>query len=391
MKKTISLLLGLSLLLTFCLPLVILATNVITIEGEHGHLINNPTINGFNGGVSNNKAVRIEGSSYVGFDFSVNSTSACTLDIQFITKGNSVANFSAINSQYNQSQNSSLNCQPNTSNYQLYSLRISNFLLYPGINNIFIQKTQGNGSELYIDKITATINSSDNTTNTPTQVPTNNASSLYTNLQTNLWYLNFYKGNIDGIKGNQLISAIAEFKDFYYGRYNVSQNVSDSDILESSKRIIIDIQNPLKLIGYYTGAADGIAGSGTREATRKVQTYLWWPQKLIRINSTNRTDGIADLSTRLSIQDINIEINKSGASDNTIKRNGSNNKYSVINLQEALIELYNNKIINTDIGKADGIFGANTEKAVQQFQSVAGLNPDGIVGPITWRLLYLFT
>jgi len=35
----------------------------------------------------------------------------------------------------------------------------------------------------------------------------------------------------------------------------------------------------------------------------------------------------------------------------------------------------------------DGIFGPNTADAVKSFQTSKGLNPDGIVGPITWRNL----
>lgn len=37
--------------------------------------------------------------------------------------------------------------------------------------------------------------------------------------------------------------------------------------------------------------------------------------------------------------------------------------------------------------KADGIFGAKTEKAVRQFQADHGLTVDGVVGKKTWKAL----
>ncbi|NRR24843.1 spore cortex-lytic enzyme [Brevibacillus sp. MS2.2] len=38
-------------------------------------------------------------------------------------------------------------------------------------------------------------------------------------------------------------------------------------------------------------------------------------------------------------------------------------------------------------GNLDGIYGANTTKAVRQFQKAYGLQIDGITGPNTWRVL----
>jgi peptidoglycan hydrolase-like protein with peptidoglycan-binding domain len=46
------------------------------------------------------------------------------------------------------------------------------------------------------------------------------------------------------------------------------------------------------------------------------------------------------------------------------------------------------KTVQTKLGIAvDGIFGANTEAAVRQFQRTKQLVPDGIVGPRTWAAL----
>ena len=40
-----------------------------------------------------------------------------------------------------------------------------------------------------------------------------------------------------------------------------------------------------------------------------------------------------------------------------------------------------------DTGTADGVFGANTERAVREFQTENGLVSDGIVGKNTWAKL----
>ncbi|MGI6150524.1 MAG: M14 family metallopeptidase [Christensenellales bacterium] len=46
--------------------------------------------------------------------------------------------------------------------------------------------------------------------------------------------------------------------------------------------------------------------------------------------------------------------------------------------------------IGHDPGPIDGIFGAQTQSAVQRFQRRFGLVPDGIVGPATWRVMERF-
>lgn len=51
------------------------------------------------------------------------------------------------------------------------------------------------------------------------------------------------------------------------------------------------------------------------------------------------------------------------------------------NIQKALIAA------GLDPGPVDGIYGPLTEGAVREYQSANGLDPDGIVGPITWLAL----
>jgi len=51
---------------------------------------------------------------------------------------------------------------------------------------------------------------------------------------------------------------------------------------------------------------------------------------------------------------------------------------AVRDLQEAL------RTLGYDPGSADGVFGANTEKAVKQFQQARDIPVDGVVGRVTW-------
>jgi len=47
------------------------------------------------------------------------------------------------------------------------------------------------------------------------------------------------------------------------------------------------------------------------------------------------------------------------------------------------------KVLQRELGlAADGLFGPVTEREVNEYQQLGGLNPDGIVGPATWTALF---
>ena len=61
-------------------------------------------------------------------------------------------------------------------------------------------------------------------------------------------------------------------------------------------------------------------------------------------------------------------------------RRGSKGNYVCV-AQDALTTLGYNT------GGLDGVFGANTQNAVIQYQTSQGISSDGIIGPVTWRNL----
>lgn len=105
---------------------------------------------------------------------------------------------------------------------------------------------------------------------------------------------------------------------------------------------------------------DGIFGGGTLAAVQKFQ----------RDNSLS-IDGIVGKNTwRTLMRQDKLPL----------LRYGSRGVYCRYAQQKLLSKLY-------PTGTIDGIFGANTQNAVIQFQQENGLSPDGIIGPLTWAKL----
>ncbi len=107
-------------------------------------------------------------------------------------------------------------------------------------------------------------------------------------------------------------------------------------------------------------SVDGVFGSGTRDAVIRFQR-----------NNGLAADGIVGRNTWRTLM-------RQG--DLPLLRQGSRGVYVMYLQQKLLSKLY-------PVGTADGIFGANTTRALKEFQQENGLVPDGIAGPLTWARL----
>ena len=130
-------------------------------------------------------------------------------------------------------------------------------------------------------------------------------------------------------------------------------------------------------------AVDGIFGAGTENAVRAFQSYFGLS-----------VDGVIGKNTWNQLYEVYTDIANDLMAPNQLPgtypgsplRQGSTGKaVREIQYYLFLLSAYYNSIPQIAF---DGIFGAGTTAAVKAYQSLFGLNSDGIVGPATWNSIY---
>ncbi len=132
----------------------------------------------------------------------------------------------------------------------------------------------------------------------------------------------------------------------------------------------------------------GVFGKSTQDAVKKFQSVFHLASDGIVGKSTwYKISSLYTAVTRLA------ELNGEGETlgigtvpPDSLLRQGSRGQ-DVIILQY-LLNVISEYYVGVPAPAQDGIFGSQTAQAVSAFQRIMRLNPDGIVGPLTWNALY---
>ena len=232
-------------------------------------------------------------------------------------------------------------------------------------------------------------------------------------------------GKADGIYGPATVAAIERFQlvrglevdgicgaDTYnslVGSYNnVETNNSSGDVENNSSDYYItfgsrgadveELQNILIALGYMSGRADGVCGSATVEAIRKVQaTYGLTADGVCGTRTFDVINAEAEafvangytstvkfdepVETFVSVEQYPTQISNGGYAGIGSVINPGMHGEGVIDVQKKLIDH------GFLTGRADGIAGERTIAAIKQFQASVGLKADGVCGIQTYAAL----
>lgn len=144
---------------------------------------------------------------------------------------------------------------------------------------------------------------------------------------------------------------------------------------------VTELQAVLRLMGYYNGPVDGIYSEGTVRAVSAFQQAAGLtPDGIVGEGTWNRLFPPSPGAIATSV------VNNPGSvpgiqSSRPILRQGMESDL-VAQLQQRLNQL------GFFEGSPTGVFGPRTDASVRALQRRYNLEPDGIVGPSTWSILF---
>lgn len=152
----------------------------------------------------------------------------------------------------------------------------------------------------------------------------------------------------------------------------VSHNYNCSEYEKGSLiRSEIMLQVVLKNYGYYTSKIDGNFGPVSKKALKEFQS-----------SNNLVSDGILGKNTCKTLNNKTNVVKKTIKTTNSLNKNSQTTQSTeILNVQNKLSEL------GLYTGEIDGINGSRTKIAIKNFQTKAGLIPDGIIGPKTLSAL----
>ena len=140
----------------------------------------------------------------------------------------------------------------------------------------------------------------------------------------------------------------------------------------------VEVQEKLKILGYYPGGISGVYDAATKDAVKEFQY-----ENGLSITGSVDERTMAQLYAKADAAVDEMPMSEMTKAKPTLHKGDKG--ASVAELQVELNQLGYNA------GAVDGIYGPKTEAAVKKFQADNGLVVDAVVGPKTWSVLdYLY-
>jgi peptidoglycan hydrolase-like protein with peptidoglycan-binding domain len=224
----------------------------------------------------------------------------------------------------------------------------------------------------------------------PTAVQAPAPSPAVSDAQARLRTLGFYNGPVDGLAGPETTRAIEAFQrsrgldsDGALGPATVAELRRDAALPRSAAAVpatretsipigdqtaVRAVQNRLKQLGYYDGAADGVWGMGTQSAIERFQR-------------DKRLPANGELTTRT--------VSAMGLDPGGFREAQTAN--AAAPLDPAVVRNIQQKLRKAGFysGAVDGVWGDRSRQAVERFQRSRGLDPSGELTPTTIAALGL--